>query len=453
MVIVVKHLDFGPPNPAEAAADSVIAGLKAHGFEGYRVGGAVRDRLIGRSPHDADVATDAVPAAVRRVFPHSFAVGESFGVVVVHTADGDVEVATFRADGEYADGRRPAAVRFSDLATDALRRDFTINALFYDPHKHCVVDRVGGLTDLRNGLVRAIGDPERRFSEDRLRMLRAVRFAAGLGFRLHHDTEAAIRRNAAAICTISAERILAELNRILIGPGPARALGLLSETGLLAELLPEVESMHGVQQPPEFHPEGDVWNHTLLMLDHLRWPSPQLAWSVLLHDVGKPVCHTFDGARHRFNGHAQAGVDIVRRIFRRLKAPRRLAECVSSCVAGHMDFMNVKEMRESTLRRMVSRDCFGLELELHRLDCIGSHNLADNYCFVLDRLAEFKNEPVIPARLISGHDLIGMGMRPGPRLGALLDLIQEQQLEGILSSRAEAIEFARSFIAAPNTPA
>lgn len=433
-------INLPPASLPEEAADGVARALQEHGFAACRVGGAVRDRLLGKVPGEVDVATDAVPAAVRGIFPRSYAVGESFGVVVVHTDCGvDVEVATFRADGYYADGRHPVDVRFSDLPTDARRRDFTINGLYYDPVRHELYDHVGGLGDLRRGMVRAIGQADRRFEEDALRMLRAVRFAAALAFDLEAETLEAIRRHAGKIGKISAERIFSELSRMLTGPAPHRAVQGLSACGLLAEILPEAEAMRGVEQPPEFHPEGDVWVHTVLMLEQLRWPSLELAWSVLLHDVGKPVCHTYDGQRHRFNGHAEAGAEIARGILSRLKAPRQVTDAVCACIGGHMAFMNVTHMRRATFRRLAGRPTFPTELELHRLDCTGSHRLLDHYCFILDRIAEFANEPVLPPPFITGRDVLAAGVKRGPLVGRILAEVQEEQLEGNLASREDAL--------------
>jgi poly(A) polymerase len=430
--------------PAEHAADSVIAVLKERGFAAYRVGGCVRDRLVGRTPKDVDVATDAVPAAVREAFPRSFAVGESFGVVVVHAAPGmDVEVATFRADGEYADGRHPASVRFSDMASDAARRDFTVNGLFYDPDRQVVHDYVGGLADIRRGVVRAIGEADRRFGEDRLRMLRAVRFSADLAFALQDGTLAAVRRHAARIVEVSCERILVELGKMLCGNGPGKAVRLLRETSLLPALLPEVEAMLGVEQPEQFHPAGDVWEHTVNMLEQMRWRDPALAWGVLLHDVGKPPCQRHDGTRYRFNGHDRCGADMADAILARLKASKKLRTTVGELVGGHMAFMNAQDMRVSTFRRFVSRESFALEMELHRLDCAGSHRKFDHYVYILDRLAELASEPAIPAPLVSGRDLLRMGLEPGPLVGRILAAVQEQQLEGAVGTREDALELAR----------
>ncbi len=442
-----QAIDLPATTAAERAADAIIDRLHAAGFLGYRVGGAVRDRLLGRVAKDVDVATDAAPAAVRQLFPASHAVGESFGVIVVHASpEAAIEVATFRADGEYADGRRPVEIRFSDPATDAARRDFTINGLFYDPLARRVIDHVGGLADLRAGVVRAIGEPARRFAEDHLRLLRAVRFAAALGFELEAATRAAMPGLAPRLPAISAERVYAELERMLVGPRPAVAFDWLERLGLMAVCLPEVAALKGVEQPPEFHPEGDVWTHTLLMLEQLRWRTPELAWSVLLHDLGKPPTQAFANGRWRFNGHAELGATMAEQLLRRLRAPNRLIDTVVACVGGHMGFMPLPDMRLSTFRRLAGRPTFPLELELHRLDCAGSHRDLGHYWLALDRLAELASQPVIPPLLVTGRDLLALGLTPGPTVGRLLKAIQEEQLEGRLPDRQTALDLAAQLV-------
>lgn len=440
---MIQSISLPPKVPAEYEADRIIRTLRANGFAGFRVGGAVRDRLLGRVADDVDVVTDAVPAAVRSLFPRSFAVGENFGVIIVHTREGvDIEVATFRADGEYADGRRPANITFSDMATDAQRRDFTLNALYYDPLAGQIHDHTNGLADLRRGIIRAVGVPARRFGEDRLRMLRAIRFATSLGFALDQETQAGITTHAEAIYDVSPERIFAELNKMLTGPDPAGAVRRLADTGLLSHIMPEVAAMKGVEQPPEFHPEGDVWTHTMLMLENLRWPSLVLAWSVLLHDVGKPPTQTHDGNRFRFNRHARVSADLTQDILLRLRSSKKLRQAVSQCVNSHMKFMSVQEMRRSTLRRFISGQTFPLELELHRLDCLGSHADMGHYHFLLDTLIKLAAEPAIPKALLTGKDLIAIGIRPGKRMGKLLADIQEKQLDGKLKTREDALQYA-----------
>jgi len=432
--------DLAAVTAAERAGDDVIGRLRAAGFTAFRVGGCVRDRLLGRSPGDVDVATDAVPAAVRGLFPHAFAVGESFGVIIVHAAEGtDIEVATFRAEAGYADGRHPDHVRFSTPDEDARRRDFTVNALFYDPCGRRILDFVGGLADLRRGVAASASDPAARFAEDHLRMLRAVRFAAATGFELDAATRAAVASLAPRLSTVSAERVYQELDRMLLGPDPAAAFTMLADLGLLAVWLPELAAMQGVPQPPQFHPEGDVWVHTMRMLSLLRFPDSALAWAVLLHDVGKPVTHEFADGRDRFPQHAEAGAGMAETLLRRLRASRRQIEAVTACVDNHMTFMAVPDMRPSTLRRLIARPFFPLELELHRLDCAGSHGRQDNYCLLLDRMAEIAAEPPVPPPLVTGHDVLALGIRPGPRVGVILRAVQDRQLNGDITTREEAL--------------
>lgn len=432
---------------AEIAGDTVIHRLQEAGYQAFRVGGAVRDRLLGRVPHEVDVATDATPARVKEMFTDTYAVGESFGVVIVHTEIGiDIEVATFREEREYADGRHPRDVRFSTPAKDACRRDFTVNALFYDPVNKEVLDFVGGLGDLRSGVIRAIGDACERFREDHLRLLRAVRFSASLRFKMDPDTAAACREQAASIKHISDERVFAELRRMLTPGVAASSLALLHRLELLPEVLPEVADMSGVKQPPQFHPEGDVWQHTLLMLSLLRLDREVLAWATLLHDVGKPLTLHFAEDRIRFPRHAQKGAEISKTILRRLKAPRNLIDKVYECIRNHMAFMDVPNMKKSTLRRLIARPTFPDELELHRLDCRASHGKFDNYVMLLDKMAEFSVEKAVPPPLVSGHDVKSMGVPEGPQIGRLLARAQERQLEGEVNTREEALAALRKEI-------
>jgi poly(A) polymerase len=434
-----------PPLVAdERVADRLIGRLQADGFSACRVGGAVRDRLLGRVPHEVDVATDAPPARVRALFPKTYCVGEAFGVVVVHGEAGvDVEVATFREEDGYVDGRHPERVRFSDMATDASRRDFTINALFYDPVREVVHDFTGGWKDLRRGVVRAIGRASARFSEDYLRMLRAVRFATELDFVLEEETARAIGPLAHHLNQLSAERIYAELTKVLTGRAPQRGLATLAELGLLYVWLPEVVAMAGVPQPPEFHPEGDVWQHTLLMLQGMRGATPALAWAVLLHDVGKPPTLEVREGMPRFQCHADVGAEMSSEILRRLKASRHLCESVAQMVGNHMTFKDVPCMRQSTLRRLIGRNTFADELELHRLDCAASHGMLGHYHLLLDRLIDYANEPVMPDPLLSGRDVLDLGVAPGPVVGRLLHQALELQLNGDLVTRDQALAWLR----------
>ncbi len=436
----VYNLDLTPCTVFEEAADQLIRVLTDAGCTAFRVGGAVRDRLLGRCPKEVDVATDAPPARVRELFPATYAVGESFGVIIVHTPQGvDIEVATFREDQEYADGRRPATVNFSTAGKDAKRRDFSINALFYCPLRQVVYDYANGLEDLHHGVIRAIGDPEVRFAEDHLRLLRAVRFSAALGFELAPETRLAISRQAPSLRRISQERVATELTRMLTGPRPAVAFRLLAELGLLPVCLPEVQKMMGVAQPPEFHPEGDVWQHTLLMLEALHWPNAVLAWAVLLHDVGKPLTYEFTRGRERFPKHADVGSHLAGVILRRLRFSRRFVEQVMASVQGHMNFMHVQDMRAATLRRMLARPTFAVELELHRLDCRASHGKLDGYCFLIDKMVELSNRPELPSPLLRGQDILREGVSEGPEIGRWLRLVQDWQLSAEVTTHEEAL--------------
>ena len=408
------------------------------------MGGCVRDRLLGRVAKDFDVATSAPPVELLRLFPRANQVGAQFGVVLVNEDGAQVEVATFRSDLEYVDGRHPVGVRFeSDPREDARRRDFTINALFFDPETEEVLDWVGGRVDLEARVIRAIGDPERRFQGDHLRLLRAVRFAARLGFEIEPETMAAMRRRAAAIATVSAERVRDELARILTEGGARRGFELLDETGLLHEVLPEVEAMQGVAQPPEFHPEGDVWVHTLLMLEKLTPPvSTALALGVLLHDVGKPG--TFRVAeRIRFDGHVEKGLELAGAILARLRFPNAVAEQALALVGNHMKFMDVGRMRESTLKRFMRQSEFEEHMELHRVDCLASHGDLGSYEFVRAKQREMPPEVLKPVPLVTGRDLIAAGYRPGPAFGEALREVEDAQLEGRVGTKEEGMELVK----------
>ncbi|MBV8549878.1 MAG: CCA tRNA nucleotidyltransferase [Acidobacteriaceae bacterium] len=431
----------------EVLAMEIIHALRNRGHKAYLVGGCVRDRLLGIRPKDFDVSTDATPEQIASYFPQSQFVGAHFGVVMVTRDSGvQVEVATFRSEGAYADGRHPDQVRFeTDPALDAQRRDFTINGLMEDPVGHTILDYVGGQADLRNKIIRSIGDPERRFEEDHLRMLRAVRFAARLEFSIEPNTLEAIRRQAACISKISAERIREELVRILIEGGARRGLELLDETHLLVHLVPEVKAFQGVQQPPEFHPEGDVWTHVLIMLEAMHRPTPTLAFGVLLHDVGKPP--TFRIAdRIRFDGHAEIGARMTQDILSRLRFSNEDADLITALVANHMKFKDVRQMRLSTLKRFLCMPHFHEHLELHRLDTLASNGYTDAYDFVCAKLAEFSEEELRPIRLITGRDLIQAGYKPGPHFGRALEAVETAQLEGEVQTRESALALARSVL-------
>ncbi len=429
---------------AAGLANDIIARLKRHGHQGYLAGGCVRDLLLERQPQDYDVATDARPEQVVCLFPGARLVGAHFGVVIVHSDSADVEVATFRSDHSYLDGRRPEAVEFeTDPRQDVLRRDFTINGLLLDPETREVLDFVGGRDDLKVGLVRAIGDPAVRFGEDHLRMLRAIRFAARLGFEIEPQTFAAIQRLHPKIAAISAERTRDELARILTEGGARRGFELLDASGLLAVLLPEIAAMKGVAQPPEFHPEGDVWIHTMMMLEGLRQPTETLALAVLLHDVGKPP--TFRIAdRIRFDEHAEVGARMAVDILTRLRFPGDTIRQVEALVANHLRFKDVHRMRESTLKRFMRLDRFEEHLELHRLDCSMSHRMLDNYEFTKRRFDEAPVEVLKPKPLVTGDDLIAAGYVPGPSFGAMLRAVEDAQLEGTLETKEDGLTLVRA---------
>lgn len=421
------------------AARAVSTRLRAAGHEAWISGGAVRDWLLGREPHDVDIATSARPDEVAELFPGAKLVGASFGVVVVPTNERWIEVATFRAEGVYLDGRRPSEVRFGTLEEDSRRRDFTINGLYLDPETEEVRDLVGGRADLRARLLRAIGDPAARFAEDHLRLLRAVRFAARFDLRIDDATWAAIRAEARHAADVAAERVRDELVRMLTGPGARRALELLQTSGLLAVVLPEVEAMVGVEQPIEFHPEGDVFVHTCGLFDHLEAPSPELAFGALLHDVGKP--RTFERApdRIRFSRHDHVGAELATDICERLRFPHEGRDQIVDLVANHMKFMHVEEMRLSTLKRFLALPRFDEHLALHRADCLASHRDLGHWEFVRRRREELGDEQLRPVPLVTGHDLMNLGYPPGPSLGELLRQIETWQLEGEVTTREQAL--------------
>ena len=430
----------------EATATRIVRRLRDAGHEAFFAGGCVRDRLLGREAHDIDVATSARPEEVQKLFPRTVAVGAQFGVIVVLEDGAEFQVATFRADGAYIDGRRPESVTFTTAEGDAHRRDFTVNGLFYDPIDNKILDYVGGEADLKAGIIRCIGSPADRFQEDKLRLLRGVRFAAVLGFRFDPATWAALREMAPSIRAVSAERIRDELAKIFAHPSRVHGFDLLDESGLLEVLLPEVTEMKGCEQPPEFHPEGDVFVHTRLMLSLLpETVAVPLVFSVLLHDIGKPRAARVDETgRIRFNGHESVGAAMAEEIFGRLRFSNALAEATVAAVKNHMAFKDVQHMRVATLRRFLARPTIDDELELHRVDCLGSHGLTDNYDFLLAKRAEFSREPLIPPPLLTGQDLIAMGWKPGPLFKRVLDAVQVRQLEGSLASREKAIDWVAS---------
>jgi poly(A) polymerase len=430
-------------------AASIVQRLREHGFVAYFAGGCVRDALQGIAPKDIDIATSARPNEVQELFHRTIPVGIQFGVVRVLAADMDFEVATFRSDGVYLNGRHPSDVRFTTPEEDALRRDFTINGMFYDPVNDKVIDYVNGRDDLSSKLIRAIGQPSARFAEDRLRMLRAIRFASTLAFEIEAATWSAIMADAQEIAVVSPERIRDELLKILVNPQRLCGFDLLDESGLLRVILPEIEALKGCDQPEQFHPEGDVFVHTRLMLGLLEPNASQSqVLAVLLHDIGKPPTRSFDpiDQRVRFNGHDRAGAEMAEKVMMRLRFPRHEVDLVVDAVRNHMIFKDVRQMRPAKLRRFMARPNFGVELELHRVDCAGSHGDLENYQFLVNKALEFSKEPLIPGRLVRGDDLISLGLKPGPRIGELLEAVQTAQLEGEIKTREEAIELVKALM-------
>ena len=429
----------------EKTARAVAARLRESGHVAYFAGGCVRDIVRGETPKDFDIATNANPEAVQKLFPHTYAVGAHFGVILVVENGFQFEVATFRADDVYVDGRRPSAVHFSSPEEDAKRRDFTINGMFYDPVAEKVIDFVGGRADIGAKLVRAIGEPAQRFAEDRLRMLRAVRFAAVLDYKIDNRTWDALVANAPSINEISAERIRDELVRIFVSANRTRGWDLLDSSGLMRAILPEIDAMKGCAQPEQFHPEGDVFEHTRLMLQLLpEKVSVPLVFSVLLHDVAKPRTATVDNTgRIRFNEHDRIGARMTEEIMRRLRFSGAEIGATVEMVRQHMVFKDVPKMRVAKLKRFMARPTFNDELELHRVDCEGSHRMLDNYEFLLRKRDEFANEPIIPPPLVRGDDLIVLGLKPGPKFREILEAVETRQLEGALKTRDEALDWVK----------
>lgn len=431
---------------ARELANTICDALIRNGFQGLLAGGCVRDLLLSREPADYDVATNATPEQVMALFPESVAVGAQFGVILIPRDGHKVEVATFRSDVGYSDGRHPDAVVYARTAEeDVQRRDFTINGLLMRHDKGEILDFVGGRADLNAGIIRAIGQADKRFEEDKLRTLRAVRFAARFGFEIEAQTFRAIRQHAKNIAQVSAERIRDELTKMLTEGAAGNALRLLDRTGLLQEVLPEIAAMKGVEQPPQYHPEGDVWVHTCIMLDGIPAGSAAtFAWGVLLHDVGKPP--TFrsaaeTGGRIRFDGHVEVGVRMGEEICRRLKMSGDDTEQIVALIANHMKFKDVEQMRASTLKRFVRLAKFEEHLALHKLDCLASHRNLEAYEYMRGFLDRTPPEQVRPPRLLTGDDLVYMGYHPGPRFSEILHALEDAQLEGVISTREEALQF------------
>ncbi len=423
-------------------AVAIVSTLQKSGYEALFAGGCVRDQLLGKTPGDYDIATSATPDEVIKLFPNANTVGAHFGVVLVKKGGIPFEIATFRTDGNYTDGRRPDSVSFSTAEEDASRRDFTVNGIFLDPVSGELIDYVNGQADLEAQLIRAIGEPDDRFSEDYLRMLRAVRFATTLGFEIEEGTMRSIKSLAHQTAQIAPERIKEELNKIWLSPNRQRGFDLLVETGLMKAVLPEILVLQGCEQPPQWHPEGDVFTHTRLMLGHLPdRASLPLVLSVLFHDIAKPATYTYDKAddRIRFNGHDKLGSEMAVKILKRLRYSNEVIAAVEAAVANHMKFRDVQQMRTATLKRFIAKDRFDDELELHRVDCAGSNQNFDNYDFVREKITEFENEPLMPKRFVNGRDLIERGWKAGPGFGELLEKAFDLQLENEFENREQAI--------------
>ena len=431
---------------ARKSAIEIAKQLINAGYTTYLAGGCVRDELRGKTPKDYDLATSATPDQVTTIFPKANCVGAHFGVVIAKLNGHHIEIATFRTDGSYADSRRPDSVTFSTPEDDAQRRDFTINGLFQHPLSGEIIDCVGGRDDLRNQLIRAIGNPDDRFREDALRLLRAVRFAATLDFQIDPSTWDAVCKFAPSLSKIAIERIRDEFSRMLLSSNRARALQLLTDSGLLKTFLPEIYDLIDCTQPPQWHPEGDVFTHTRMVLDALgESPSLELCLAGLLHDIAKPPTRSVDqpDGRIRFNGHDKLGAKMATEILRRLKYPNRVIDAVTAMIARHMQFMHVQNMRTAKLKRFMFAPTFPDELTLHLADCRSSNGFTENYDFLIRKRDEFAAEPIIPKPFLTGRDLIDHGFTPGPQFKKILNTAQTEQLEGRLKSREDALQWLR----------
>lgn len=430
-------------------AGEIFGKLKEAGFEAYFVGGCVRDSLLGKIPGDYDIVTSALPDQIISLFPHTAAIGAKFGVVAVIVEGHPYEVATFRSDDIYEDGRRPSQIHFSTAREDVYRRDFTVNGLLMDPVTGEIIDYVDGRKDIKKKIIRTVGNPEERFNEDYLRMLRAIRFVANLDFTIEPDTKSSIERNAAKIKQISAERLQEELGKILTRGGARRGFELMAQIGMLKEILPEIDRLQKVEQPSRFHPEGDVWQHTLMMLELLPKEDSNvnilLAWASLLHDTGKAITRTEDENGVHFYGHVQSGEEIADNIMRRLRFSRAQRETVLNLIHYHMVFMNVRKMRPGRLKRFLRMPDFDLHLELHRLDCLASHGMLDNYEFCRDQLQLLAAEDLNPPRLLNGNDLIVLGFVPGKIIRQILQALENEQLEGRISTKEDAKKYIQKY--------
>ena len=429
-------------------AEAVVRRLTEAGYQAVYAGGCVRDALLNRPYPDVDIATSATPDQVQAVFPKaSDPQGKAFGVIRLKQGDHVFEIATFRVDGPYLDGRRPSSVTFTTAEEDAKRRDFTVNGMFFDPLQNKVLDFVQGRADLDSKTIRAIGDPASRFQEDRLRLFRAIRFAAQLGFQIEPKTWHALLHLSPESKKLAPERVRDELVKIFTSPDPARGLDLLHDSGLIAVWLPELLEMRGCAQSPEHHPEGDVWVHTRLLLTHLKNPSAVLAFSALLHDIGKPrTSRTEPSGRIRFFGHEGVGARMAEEILRRLRFSNDDITAIVACIANHMAFKDAPQMRVSTLKRLLARPTFSEELELHRIDCTASHGELDIHRFLVAKQSEFSKEEIKPKPLVTGHDLQLLGICPGPEMGEILNQLMDEQLEGKFLDRASALKRAESIL-------
>lgn len=427
----------------EAIARQIVQKLRSQNHQAYFAGGCVRDKLRGIPPKDYDIATSASPESIQQLFKRTIPVGIQFGVILVLEEGITFEVATFRSEGAYSDGRRPDSVSFTSVEQDAKRRDFTVNGLYFDPEKNMILDFVGGERDIGAKIIQTIGDPEDRFLEDHLRMLRAVRFSVQLGFALEQRTLEAVKRHAKLIGKVSAERIRDEFCKILTSANPAQGMRLLDSTGLITHFLPEMETLKGVEQPPEYHPEGDVFVHTLLLLEALSSAPMELAMGALLHDIAKPATFVRAVDRIRFHGHDKLGAEMTKKICKRLAFPNSQTDLISALVAEHLRFKDAFQMKKSTLRRFFALDRFDLHLELHRLDCLASHKNLDAYEYCRKKLAEFSALPAPPEKLITGADLLELGFKPGREMGEILRSVEDAILEGMLHTKEEAIDYVQ----------
>ena len=439
-------------------ATEIVRILQDKGFTAYFAGGCVRDSIRGQTPLDYDIATNAHPDQVEQVFEKTRAVGSHFGVILVFKGAYAFEVATFRNEGSYSDGRHPDSVEFSSPQEDAMRRDFTINGLFENPITGEIIDYVEGKKDITQKVIRAIGEPHKRFSEDHLRLLRAVRFSARLDYQIDERTLDALQKSVANndLKKISAERIRDEFSLMMLDKNRLAAFDLLVETGLIESIIPEILDLKGCEQPPQFHPEGDVFIHTRMMVEEYGKSAPpsdinplHVILSILLHDIAKPATFSYDELedRIRFNGHDKAGAEMANVILRRLKYPNNTIEAVSSIVENHMAFKDVQHMRVAKLKRFMGRETYPDEMELHRIDCLCSWGGLDNYEFLMAKQEEFANEPIIPQPLINGHDLMNRGVKAGPRIGAILRDVQDLQLEGSIKERNAALQWVDDHLA------